>query len=423
MALETASGKKAGITRQKYYDPIRGEQLGYAFDGRVFEDEALSKRIPVGSVVPTLGGTFLLTDQGSVRLDKVGTNTANMAAAAVPAWSYNDRVATGGLLSQYENAARKASVLSAEGEISALLAQKPDIQREYDQLARKAYQAYRTGQGALANRLASTGLYHSGYADTLASAYETAYQEQLGENERARSKAIAELEQQILRQKTAQKVAEQQAAAEMAKQRLSQYNTEQSLALRAEENRLAEEWRQKNYEAAREDALWNRAYTLEKDAAKAKEASKNSATAKSTTGNSSDKPEKAASLSAIQKAELDREARSLANTFYKNGNKFQEFLQYLGSDSVRKMYADKYGTAGHDYLIEKAIAAYDEKKEEKGDGISLSAAQVQALATSLLSQLAAGTLTASRLKEYLNTAGFDKNTKTLLELYLSGAQG
>ena len=63
MALETASGKKAGITRQKYYDPIRGEQLGYAFDGRVFEDEALSKRIPVGSVVPTLGGTFLLTDQ------------------------------------------------------------------------------------------------------------------------------------------------------------------------------------------------------------------------------------------------------------------------------------------------------------------------------------------------------------------------
>ena len=43
MALDTAGQKgQASITRQKYYDPVRGEQLGYASEGRVYEDAALS---------------------------------------------------------------------------------------------------------------------------------------------------------------------------------------------------------------------------------------------------------------------------------------------------------------------------------------------------------------------------------------------
>ena len=42
-----------------------------------------------------------------------------------------------------------------------------DINASYDNIARQAYANYQTGQRGLANQLSSTGLYNTGYADTL----------------------------------------------------------------------------------------------------------------------------------------------------------------------------------------------------------------------------------------------------------------
>ena len=93
--------------------------------------------------------------------------------------------------------AMQAAEKRTEAAVAGLEAQRPEIERRYDALARQNYQGYMQSRSGLANSLASQGLYNSGYSDSAQVAQTTSYRERGNENEQERERALRELETQI----------------------------------------------------------------------------------------------------------------------------------------------------------------------------------------------------------------------------------
>lgn len=152
-------------------------------------DPATGKKVKPQRAVGT-ANTYSPTD--SIIAAAYGTPTP--AATATPAAPLSG--------TDYINAGREAAMSAARQRTDATLAayeaQKPVIAEQYADVAKQAYQGYRTGGEALANQLASQGLYNSGYADTSRVRYNTSYREAQNTNQLAKAAAMRDLENQIL---------------------------------------------------------------------------------------------------------------------------------------------------------------------------------------------------------------------------------
>jgi hypothetical protein len=153
-------------------------------------DPATGKKVKPQHAVGT-ANTYSPTD--SIIAAAYGTPTPTQTAAT-PAAPLSG--------TDYINAGREAAMSAARQRTDATLAayeaQKPVIAEQYADVAKQAYQGYRTGGEALANQLASQGLYNSGYADTNRVRYNTSYREAQNTNQLAKAAAMRDLENQIL---------------------------------------------------------------------------------------------------------------------------------------------------------------------------------------------------------------------------------
>lgn len=95
------------------------------------------------------------------------------------------------------NAAAQAYRLAAQQGAARLAAQRPQIQQDYDDLARQAYINYMKEKRDLPETMNRLGLRGQGTAETTASAQSAAYQQNLMAGERARQNALLELDNQI----------------------------------------------------------------------------------------------------------------------------------------------------------------------------------------------------------------------------------
>ncbi len=123
---------------------------------------------------------------------------------------------------------------------------------------------------------------------------------------------------------------------------------------------------------------------------------------------------------------MERDAAALAGSFYKSGDQYSKFMSYLGGEGAKSIYEKLYGPAGYDFLVDSALEAYDRlragaAKAQSAGGISLSPAQAQSLAKSLREQARAGGLSEAQVKKKLDEAGFDSDTRVLIELFYSAA--
>lgn len=57
------------MARIDYLDPNKKVQQGYAVNGQTYMDEAGTQRIPLGSTVATQGGTYILGENGGLRIN------------------------------------------------------------------------------------------------------------------------------------------------------------------------------------------------------------------------------------------------------------------------------------------------------------------------------------------------------------------
>lgn len=101
---------------------------------------------------------------------------------------------------QYQNAANAAAEvyrIAAEQGAARLEGQRPNIQAQYDDLARQAYANYMLEQKALPDAMARLGLQGQGAAETTAARQSNAYQNNVMTGESARVDALRGLDSQI----------------------------------------------------------------------------------------------------------------------------------------------------------------------------------------------------------------------------------
>ena len=169
-----------------YTDPTGQRVTGYSINDRMYKDAAGTQRIDNGSLVTNASGTqtWIMTDQGGIPYQSW------LAQQAAQQQQQN-------YLDDAKAAAIEAANQRLEADILAIEQYRPKYNQQYDDLARQNYQSYMTGREALANQLASQGLYNSGYSDTAQVQQTTSYREQQNQNERARLQALADLDNQI----------------------------------------------------------------------------------------------------------------------------------------------------------------------------------------------------------------------------------
>ncbi|MBR5520048.1 MAG: hypothetical protein IKU55_04960 [Clostridia bacterium] len=169
-----------------YIDPNGVSRTGYSIDNRMYKDAAGTERIDNGSIVTSRDGSksWIQTDAGGVDYAEYQREQAAMAQPTAQ-------------LQAAKSAALTAAEQRTQAEITAIEAERPQIHQAYDDLSLQNYQGYRQSQAALANSLASQGLYNSGYSDTAKVAQDTSYRAVQNATERERLQRLSELDNQI----------------------------------------------------------------------------------------------------------------------------------------------------------------------------------------------------------------------------------
>lgn len=166
--------------QMNYTDPSGNNAVGYSINNRMYKDAAGTQRIDEGSIVTNQAGT-----QAWIMQNGAGVPIANYQPGANAA-----------ITNAYGSAVRAANQ-RMEANIAQIEANRPKINDAYNQLQQQNYQGYMQSQKALANQLASQGLYNSGYSDTAKVAQNVGYRSAQSETERARLQALADLETEI----------------------------------------------------------------------------------------------------------------------------------------------------------------------------------------------------------------------------------
>ncbi|MBE6911865.1 MAG: hypothetical protein E7473_05010 [Ruminococcaceae bacterium] len=174
------------VTEVTYHTPDGGSAKGYIIDGRTYKDPYGQARVDVGSVVPTAGGTYILSESGGV---KSPSSIGSDVRKAYEKSEENLAAARAATLQGIRAANQKAQ--------DTIKDQRRDADIRYADANRAAYQAYVNASnpyGAAGEMQAKLGLSDSGYSETSKLRTANAYQEALSENSLVRDAYMRELD-------------------------------------------------------------------------------------------------------------------------------------------------------------------------------------------------------------------------------------
>ena len=369
-----------------YIDPSGRSRIGYAIANRMYQDEAGQHRVENGSIVSDASGsrTWVMTPQGGV--DWTAWQAGQNASAGDAA----------GYLQKAQAAAKRAAEERTAAEVSALEAQRPEIGRQYDALARANYQGYQQSREGLANSLTSQGLYNSGYSDSAQIAQMTAYRERGNQNEQERLRALAALEQQISAARQAGSANLAELEADYFRMMQEQANADRSDAYQRQRDAVSDAQAARAYEDSRADVAFEQSLKL-RNAKSAEEqlAIQNAYAAAEygdfsllralgidtraaerayaletqrlyqsvyggsrTAGTRQSTDAVQAGLEALKAREAEMEAERLFEIYQKAGNGEQLLIDYLLSASARRMYTDRLSVSGYAYLKQLVAQNY-----------------------------------------------------------------
>ena len=400
--VETARNPQAQA--MEYTDPMGRRQTGYSIGNRMYKDEAGTQRIENGSLVTNASGTqtWVMTDQGGVKLQEYMNGQEGKESASPSGVDY---------LSGAQESALNAASKRTEAGITELEAQRPEIERAYREVNRQNYQGYMQSREGLANSLASQGLYNSGYSDSAQIAQTTAYRERANATALERVRALRELETQIsvARMEGSANLSELEAQYQQLMQ--EQWNVDRAYNYQVGRDAIGDarydkEWEHQLEREAVGDAQWEKEFAaaqaaveFEKELAlkEAKSAEEQQAIENafklgmagdvsrlkelgmdtsylerllaleeqqlyqsvyggggSGGGYSSGGGDAGSALNGALRQDIEEEAAGLA-TIYANETGYDrgaKMLSYLQQDGTKRMYENKYGTKGYQYLLE-----------------------------------------------------------------------
>ena len=226
-----------------YLDQNGQRHNAFLINGQTFLDPQGNQRIPVGSVVETAGGKYLMTENGGVPITdgELYQQQVNQM--------FQQRQAQ---QAEAINKATEAGVLEYQQLI-------PGINAQYDTAARQAYVNYMLEKQGLPEQMAKLGLSGQGISESTAARILNAYQGSLTESELARRAALQQVNQDIANLRAEGQARIAQGVADLGSEQFSAYQWLQQFLQQQNQWNQQQDWQkyiwnqQQSQGAAQED--------------------------------------------------------------------------------------------------------------------------------------------------------------------------
>lgn len=250
----TANGgvKIPGYTQTTVEDAYGNKSIAYiGQDGLTYQNPVTGERIPVGSIVNTANGKYVMTANGGVpitdaeieqqRINRIFQQRQQQAIDAI-------------------NAATDAGVLAYQQML-------PGINSQYDTAAKQLYTNYMQENQAMPEQLAKMGLSGQGISESTAASLANSYQGNLSASELARRSAIQDVNNQVANLRAEAEAQKAKTAYDLSGEQFSAWQWAQELQKQIQQFQQQQEWNKYTWEKEFGMAQDQDAYDRQLDAA------------------------------------------------------------------------------------------------------------------------------------------------------------
>lgn len=247
----TANGgvKIPGYTQTTYEDAYGNKHIGYiGQDGLTYTNPVTGERIPVGMIVTTANGKYVMTENGGVPItdEEIEQQRQNL------------------IFQQMRQEAMDAIDAATNAGVLAYQQMLPGINSQYDTAAKQLYTNYMQENQAMPEQLAKMGLSGQGISESTAASLANSYQGNLSASELARRAAIQDVNNQIANLRAEAEAQKAQTAYDLSGEQFSAWQWAQELQKQIQQFQQQQEWNKYTWERefgmAQEDAQYQRQY-------------------------------------------------------------------------------------------------------------------------------------------------------------------
>lgn len=236
-----------GYTQTTYEDAYGNKHIGYiGQDGLTYTNPVTGERIPVGMIVTTANGKYVMTANGGVPITdgEIEQQRQNL------------------MLQQMRQEAMDAIDAATDAGVLAYQQMLPGINSQYDTAAKQLYTNYMQENQAMPEQLAKMGLSGQGISESTAASLANSYQGNLSASELARRAAIQDVNNQIANLRAEAEAQKAQTAYDLSGEQFSAWQWAQELQQQIQQAQQAQQWNQytweKEFGMAQNDADYQR---------------------------------------------------------------------------------------------------------------------------------------------------------------------
>ena len=245
----TANGgvKIPGYTQTTVEDAYGNKSIAYiGQDGLTYQNPVTGERIPVGSIVTTANGKYVMTENGGVPITdgEIEKQRQNL------------------IFQQRQQQAIDAIDAATDAGVLAYQQMLPGINSQYDTAAKQLYTNYMQENQAMPEQLAKMGLSGQGISESTAASLANSYQGNLSASELARRSAIQDVNNQVANLRAEAEAQKAKTAYDLSGEQFRAWQWAQELQNQIQQFQQQQEWNkytwEKEFGMAQNDADYQR---------------------------------------------------------------------------------------------------------------------------------------------------------------------
>lgn len=245
----TANGgvKIPGYTQTTYEDAYGNKHIGYiGQDGLTYTNPVTGERIPVGMIVTTANGKYVLTENGGVPITDEEIERQQISLK----------------FQQMRQEAMDAIDAATDAGVLAYQQMLPGINSQYDTAAKQLYTNFMQENQAMPEQLAKMGLSGQGISESTAASLANSYQGNLSASELARRAAIQDVNNQVANLRAEAEAQKAKTAYDLSGEQFRAWQWAQELQNQIQQFQQQQEWNkytwEKEFGMAQNDADYQR---------------------------------------------------------------------------------------------------------------------------------------------------------------------
>lgn len=236
-----------GYTQTTVEDAYGNKSIAYiGQDGLTYQNPVTGERIPVGSIVNTANGKYVMTANGGVPITdaEIEQQRQNL------------------IFQQRKQAAIDAINAATEAGVLAYQQMLPGINSQYDTAAKQLYTNFMQENQAMPEQLAKMGLSGQGISESTAASLANSYQGNLSASELARRSAIQDVNNQVANLRAEAEAQKAQTAYDLSGEQFRAWQWAQEMQNQLQQFQQQQEWNkytwEKEFGMAQNDADYQR---------------------------------------------------------------------------------------------------------------------------------------------------------------------